>query len=242
MQDESSRGYLFVAIDRATRWVYLEIFKSRTAKNAQKFLKNLLAKTPFKIRKILTDNGKEFTDRFTPNGEREPTGNHKFDKTCAKNHIEHRLIKPKHPQTNGMVERFNGRVSDILKTTHFDSSQDLAATLKRYLRLYNHHIPQKALGHTTPVQALKEWEKKKQKLFTKKVYKHARLDNYLFNRQNPRFALISGISKQILRDHTFLCFIRFSSIYIASTIRNEKSSIPPESQCACAHSSDSTWS
>lgn len=177
MQDESSRGYLFVAIDRATRWVYLEIFKSKTAKNAQKFLKNLLAKAPFKIRKILTDNGKEFTDRFTPNGEREPTGNHKFDKTCAKNHIEHRLIKPKHPQTNGMVERFNGRVSDILKTTHFDSSQDLAATLKRYLRLYNHHIPQKALGHTTPVQALKEWEKKKQELFTKKAYKHARPNN-----------------------------------------------------------------
>ena len=74
------------------------------------------------------------------------------------------------------MEKVTGRVSDILKTTHFDSSQDLAATLKRYLRLYNHHIPQKALGHTTPVQALKEWEKKKQKLCTKKVYEHARPD------------------------------------------------------------------
>ncbi|MBF0188624.1 MAG: transposase [Magnetococcales bacterium] len=39
--------------------------------------------------------------------------------------IEHRLIRPKHPQTHGMVERFNGRVSDTLKTIHFDSSLDL---------------------------------------------------------------------------------------------------------------------
>ena len=64
-----------------------------------------------------------------------------------------------------MVEWFNGRICDILKTTHFDSSQDLVATLKRYLRLYNHHIPQKALSHAAPVQTLKEWEKEKQELF-----------------------------------------------------------------------------
>jgi len=30
--------------------------------------------------------------------------------------IEHRLNKPGTPQTNGTVERFNGRISDILKT------------------------------------------------------------------------------------------------------------------------------
>ena len=70
MQDEASRKYLFVAIDRATRWVYLEIRKDKSAKSAQAFLKALLKKAPFKIRKILTDNGKEFTDRFSAAGER----------------------------------------------------------------------------------------------------------------------------------------------------------------------------
>lgn len=57
---------------------------------------------------LLTDNGKEFTDRFSVNGERESTGRHVFDKMCASMDIEHRLIQPKHSQTNGMVERFNG--------------------------------------------------------------------------------------------------------------------------------------
>ena len=41
MQDEASRKYLFVAIDRATRWVYLEIRKDKSAKSAQAFLKAL---------------------------------------------------------------------------------------------------------------------------------------------------------------------------------------------------------
>uniref|UniRef100_UPI0012947373 integrase core domain-containing protein n=1 Tax=Desulfogranum mediterraneum TaxID=160661 RepID=UPI0012947373 len=40
-----------------------------------------------------------------------------FDKICATHGIEHRLIKPRHPQANGMVERFNGRIEDILNQT-----------------------------------------------------------------------------------------------------------------------------
>jgi Integrase core domain. len=55
---------------------------------------------------VLTDNGKAFTDRFCATGEREPTGRHPVDCLCAEHAIDHRLIKPAHPQTNGMVERF----------------------------------------------------------------------------------------------------------------------------------------
>lgn len=125
----------------------------------------------------MTDNGKEFTDRFTANGERKPTGQHPFDQVCQANAIEHHLIKPKRPQTNGMVERFNGRISEILATTHFDDSKDLQETLHQYQRIYNHHIPQKNLGHITPIQALKNWEKKQPELFKKKVYNLSGLDS-----------------------------------------------------------------
>lgn len=107
MQDERSRGYLFVAIDRATRWVYLEIRRDKTAKSAKAFLNKVIKAAPFKVSKVLTDNGKEFTDRFSTAGEREPTGDHLFDQACQTGSIEHRLTKPKHPQTNGMVERLN---------------------------------------------------------------------------------------------------------------------------------------
>ena len=177
MQDESSRKYLFVAIDRASRWVHLEIFPDKSAHSAQLFLKQVIAKAPFTITKLLTDNGKEFTDRFIPNGEREPTGNHVFDKMCNQHQIEHRLTKPAHPQTNGMVERFNGRISDILKTSRFDSSKELLETMKNYLKIYNYHIPQKNIDHLTPIQKLKEWYKKKPELFKNNVYDLSGLDS-----------------------------------------------------------------
>jgi transposase InsO family protein len=101
------------------------------------FLKRLLKAAPFKIYTVLTDNGKEFTDRFCATGEREPTGRHPLDRLCAEHAIEHRLIKPAHPQTNGMVERFNGRISEVLKTTRFRSGEHLEDTLQRYAALYS---------------------------------------------------------------------------------------------------------
>jgi len=51
-----------------------------------------------------------------------------------------------------MVERFNGRIGEVLATTRFDSQEQLAETLKRYVYLYNHHIPQQALGHHPPIR------------------------------------------------------------------------------------------
>lgn len=173
MPDETSRRYLFVAIDRATRWVYLELKRSKSSQAATEFLQRLVAKAPFRISKLLTDNDKAFTDRFSAAGERKATGDHIFDKRCAEHEIEHRLIPPRHPQTNGMVERFNGRISEVLATTRFDSSQDLKTTLLRYVYLYNQHIPQRALAHTTPIEALKTWKKDRPELFHKQVRNHA---------------------------------------------------------------------
>ncbi len=90
--------YLFVAIDRATH-----------------SLANVLANAPFVVRTVLTDNGKEFSDRFTSAGERQITGRHPFDRLCGEKRIARRLIQPRHPQTNGIVERFNGRIAEILR-------------------------------------------------------------------------------------------------------------------------------
>ena len=63
---------------------------AKTAANAHRFLRDLHRSCPIRIAKILTDNGKEFTDLL-----------------CTEQGIEHRLTPPKSPQTNGMVERLN---------------------------------------------------------------------------------------------------------------------------------------
>ena len=125
---------------------------------------------PMRIRTILTDNGKEFTDRLFGLRKRAATGEHEFDTLCAALDIEHRLTPPKSPQTNGMVERFNGRIEEVLQSHHFRSGEELETTLHRYVWLYNQQLPQSALGSKTPLQAMKEWHKIKPQLFNKQPY------------------------------------------------------------------------
>ncbi len=64
---------------------------------------------------------------------KKPTGLHSFDQACNKLNIEHRLCPPRHPQTKDMVERFNGRISELLKQTQINSADELEKTLNNHL-------------------------------------------------------------------------------------------------------------
>ena len=86
-----------------------------------------------RIRTILTDNSREFTDRLFGLRKRAASGQHEFDQLCTDLGIEHRLAPPQHPQTNGMVERFNGRIEEVLQSHHFRSGEELETTLRRYV-------------------------------------------------------------------------------------------------------------
>ena len=112
------RSYAYVAIDRATRFVYLEILPDRRAATAAGFLTRFLDSFPLKVHTVLTDNGSEFTDRFAIDKkgkpDDKPSGDHAFDRLCARHSITHRLTRPFRPQTNGMVERFNRRLGEHL--------------------------------------------------------------------------------------------------------------------------------
>ena len=170
MADESSRRYLFVAIDRAARWVFIRVFKARTAANARRFLRDPERACPLRIRTVLTGNGKEFTDRLFGLRKRAASGAHEFDTLCAALDTEHRLTPPKPPQTNGMAGRFNGRIEEVLQSHHFRSGEELETTLHRCVCLCNQQLPQSALGSKTPLQAMKDRHKLKPELFRKQPY------------------------------------------------------------------------
>jgi transposase InsO family protein len=127
------RSYAYVAIDRATRFVYLEILPDRRADTAAGFLRRFLDRFPLQVHTVLTDNGSEFTDRFAVDKKGKPhdkpSGTHPFDLACAARALAHRLTRPFRPQTNGMVERFNRRLGD-----HLDRMpQNRAAHHRRFL-------------------------------------------------------------------------------------------------------------
>jgi transposase InsO family protein len=130
----------------------------------------------------LTDSGSQFTDRFTGkkdiDDKLEPSCKHVFDRLCKQLGIEHRLISPRHPQTHGMVERFNGHIGEIVKQTRFVSAAELESTLRSYLKVHNRSIPQRALKHLTFIEALKEWQAKRPESFVKRGYNQVGFDKY----------------------------------------------------------------
>ena len=162
---ERRKSYAFVAIDRATRYVYVEILQKRDAKTSVGFLNRFLAHFPHRVHTILTDNGAEFTDRFAvdmknkPPGK--PSGKHPFDLICADHKIDHRLTRPYRPQTNGMVERFNRRLAEAIgrepkrgsARRTFPSHADRDAFLNRVVADYN-RTRLKCLGYQAPLEAL----------------------------------------------------------------------------------------
>jgi len=98
------------------------------------------------------------------------------------------MIAPRTPQMNGMVERFNGRISKVLQQTRFASAAELASTLQNHLKLYNHHIPQRALEHIAPVDAMSEWCKNHQSYSRKKFTNRRRLTSAHINSRSGNIA------------------------------------------------------
>ncbi len=75
-----------------------------------------------------------------------------------------------------MVERFNGRIEDVLQSHRFRSGEDLEQTILRYVRLSNGQLPQSVLKGSTPIDALKVWHREKPQLPRKRPYNHAGFD------------------------------------------------------------------
>jgi hypothetical protein len=90
-----------------------------------------------------------------------PSGNHPFDLVCANQKIEHRLTRPYRPQTNGLVERFNRRITEAIgrepkrgsARRTFPCHAERDAFLNRFVADYN-RTRLKCLGYLAPLEAL----------------------------------------------------------------------------------------
>ena len=120
---ERRKRYLYVAIDRRSRSVHLAVKEGMTEPSATSFLREAAAAFPFRLTHVLTDRGSCFT-----------TG--AFSKACAALGAQHRTTKPYTPRTNGMAERFNGRIEREVLTITVGSHRDLERLLKGYNQAY----------------------------------------------------------------------------------------------------------
>src|SRR5215213_2652587 len=139
---EWRKRYLFVAIDRRSRFVHLAVKDDETEASAGAFLKEALAVFPFRVTHLLTDRG----SCFTADG---------FDKLCREVGIEHRKTRPYTPRTNGMAERFNGRVQREVLGITVSRHRDLERLLVGFNSAYNARR-QRVLGGRSPEEVVRE--------------------------------------------------------------------------------------
>lgn len=90
--------YLLVAIDRTSKFAFVELVERADMQAAATFLEALVAAVPYRIHTVLTDNGIQFAD--LPKNRQGPTARfrgHPFNRVCLSHGIDHRLTKPNHP-------------------------------------------------------------------------------------------------------------------------------------------------
>ena len=163
------RLYLLVAIDRTSKFVFVELHEKVARRTAADFLRHFIAAVPYKVHTVLTDNGTHFT---TPGNARsaapnikaaidagEPVWAHAFEYACARCDIDHRLTKPKHPWTNGQVERMNRTLKDAtVKRYFYETHDELRTHLDDFVSAYNFARRLKTLKGLTPYEFIcKSW-------------------------------------------------------------------------------------
>ena len=154
VQTAEGKLYLYVAIDRTSKFAFVQLVRKTGSTSASAFLVALIAAVPYKIHTVLTDNGIQFT--FPPRYADGPTATwitHMFDMRCNENGIDHRLTKIKHPWTNGQVERMNRTIKEAtVKRYHYDSHAQLTAHLHDFIDAYNYGRRLKTLKGLTPLE------------------------------------------------------------------------------------------
>ncbi|RYC29826.1 transposase [Lichenibacterium minor] len=143
---------MFLAIDRVSKFVYVEFSNSPSRAEGSAFLRGVVKAFPYQIRRVPADNGVAFTrDAST----KYDMMQRPFDRVCDENGIEHRLPKPYHPWTDGQADCMNRTVKEATaKTLHYDTAHLLRAYVPAFIAAYDLARHLKALKWKMPYQAI----------------------------------------------------------------------------------------
>ena len=98
---KNGNKYILVVTDYLTKWPEAIAMKEATAENVVEFIYKGIICTHGCPKVILSDRGTHFRNKLV-------------DGLCEKFEIKHKLSSPYHPQTNGLVERFNRTLCESL--------------------------------------------------------------------------------------------------------------------------------
>ena len=152
--DPELRLYQYTAIDEFTRLHFLAAYPEQSTYSSADFLKKLwkwYARRGIRVECVQTDNGFEFTNRFSNSRRDLPT---LFEQTAAQLGIRHKLIRPYTPRHNGKVERSHRKDNEEFYACHtFYSFEDFEKQLAVRQRQYN-NFPMRPLNWLSPKSVL----------------------------------------------------------------------------------------
>jgi transposase InsO family protein len=137
--------YVHVAIDDATRLVYVEVLDDEKAVTAVGFLRRAVAHFAafgIRVERLMTDNGNAYRSAI-----------HAL--ACKALGIKHLRTRPYRPRTNGKAERFiRTMLAGWAYGAIYRDSDDRHRALNGWLDFYNRRRPHRSLGRQTPIERL----------------------------------------------------------------------------------------
>jgi transposase InsO family protein len=142
-------GYRFLhsAIDDRSRLVYSEILDNETAVTAAGFWGRAAAwysSMGIPPERVITDNGPAYRSGL-------------WHRACAQTGTAVRKTRPRHPQTNGKIERFHRiLLEEWAYIRPWTSEAQRVRAHHGFIHFYNHHRSHGALGWATPTSTLQD--------------------------------------------------------------------------------------
>ena len=186
VQTAEGKLFLFVGIDRTSKFAVTQLVDKADRKTAWEFLQHMLEAVPYQVHTILTDNGIQFAEQ-PRNRNTVYSRPMRFDMICEANGIEHRLTKPNHPWTNGQVERMNRTIKDAtVKRFHYDDHDQLRTHLSDFMAAYNFARRLKTLGGLTPYEYIcKIWTSEPDRFILNPIHQMPGLNTYVTTQLAP---------------------------------------------------------
>jgi transposase InsO family protein len=145
----SQREYAFAGVDDFSREAVAQIRPDRSSGDAAAFLERLVAVLPYRVEAVMTDNDLIFTMRYAFHSGRQT----RFEQACRSLGIAHWRARPRHPESNGKVERFFRTLDEECFAVHRPrSSKTRMRALEEFLWYYNHQRPHLSLHGLTPIE------------------------------------------------------------------------------------------
>lgn len=135
-----SRLYVYTLIDLYSRWAYAEVAERIGAETSARFLRHAKQKASFEFEMIQSDNGSEFSIRFTH--------------SLLRMDVKHRHSRVRKPNDNAHLERFNRTIQEecLDRTAH--TLRDFRLAIPQYLKYYNEERLHMGIQYKTPLEVL----------------------------------------------------------------------------------------